>query len=84
MSCGSQVKLTKFVLFWQNLDVNLAVNNLLSRDDVEGDEEDTEGDPYLAGEKITMSFLSCTQTDTIFVYSDFIARLAKINMMCLL
>ena len=32
----------------QNLDVNLAVNNLLSRDD-EGDEDGDEGDPYMSG-----------------------------------
>ena len=33
----------------QNLDVNLAVNNLLSRDDDEGEEADEAGDPYMSG-----------------------------------
>ena len=37
------------ILLLQNLDVNLAVNNLLSRDD-EGDEDPEEaGDPYMSG-----------------------------------
>jgi len=33
----------------QNLDVNLAVNNLLSRDD-EGDDDGDACDPYMSGE----------------------------------
>jgi len=33
----------------QNLDVNLAVNNLLSRDDEGEDDLDDSGDPYMSG-----------------------------------
>lgn len=29
--------------------MNLAVNNLLSRDDEEGDDADEAGDPYMSG-----------------------------------
>ena len=36
-----------FVHF-QNLDVNLAVNNLLSRDDEDGDDQE-EGESYMSG-----------------------------------
>ncbi len=37
-----------FHMFSQNLDVNLAVNNLLSRDDEDGDDQE-EGDSYISG-----------------------------------
>lgn len=37
-----------------NLDVNLAVNNLLSRDDEEGDEGDDGGDSYVPEDLISL------------------------------
>ena len=37
-----------FILCVKNLDVNMAVNNLLSRDDEEMDEDDA-GDPIMPG-----------------------------------
>ena len=40
-----------FVSFSQNLDVNLAVNNLLSRDDEEGEDVDDSQDSYMPGGK---------------------------------
>ena len=39
-------------LFLQNLDVNLAVNNLLSRDEDEGEDDGDGSDSYLPGGKI--------------------------------
>ena len=41
------------VSFYQNLDVNLAVNNLLSRDD-EGDDDDDSQDGYMPGGDLTL------------------------------
>lgn len=40
--------LLKWKLQFQNLDVNLAVNNLLSRDD-EGDDDGGDCDTYMSG-----------------------------------
>ncbi|RZF46218.1 hypothetical protein LSTR_LSTR016305 [Laodelphax striatellus] len=37
-----------------NLDVNLAVNNLLSRDDDDGDENDEGGDSYVPEDLISL------------------------------
>jgi hypothetical protein len=41
----------------QNLDVNLAVNNLLSRDEEDGDEQE-EGESYIPGGKLSLSNFS--------------------------
>ncbi len=40
--------------FFQNLDVNLAVNNLLSRDDDEGDDADDASDPYMSDDLMSL------------------------------
>lgn len=40
---------------FQNLDVNLAVNNLLSRDEEDGDDQD-EGESYIPGGKLSHLF----------------------------
>ncbi len=39
---------------FQNLDVNLAVNNLLSRDDDEGDDADDASDPYMSDDLMSL------------------------------
>ena len=42
-------QLVLVILFQQNLDVNLAVNNLLSRDDDDPDDQDEGSESYLPG-----------------------------------
>ena len=42
-------QLVLIILFQQNLDVNLAVNNLLSRDDDDPDDQDEGSESYLPG-----------------------------------
>jgi len=44
-------KIFFFILIQKNLDVNLAVNNLLQRDD-EGDDPTDDEDPYMHGGKL--------------------------------
>ena len=39
---------------FQNLDVNLAVNNLLSLDDDEGDDADDASDPYMSDDLMSL------------------------------
>ena len=54
---------------FQNLDVNLAVNNLLSRDDDDPDDQDESGDTYMPPGRLLYSCLirSCTQDLTNFL-----------------
>ncbi len=56
-------------VIFQNLDVNLAVNNLLSRDDEGEDEEGEGGDPYMSGE--------CVGTESILKFSFFLLRIHR-------
>jgi E3 ubiquitin-protein ligase EDD1 len=48
------VKVTNLFLQRTNLDVNLAVNNLLSRDDEEGDDADDAPDSYVPEDLISL------------------------------
>lgn len=43
-----------FILQRTNLDVNLAVNNLLSRDDEDGDDAEDNGDNYVPEDLISL------------------------------
>lgn len=53
-----------FLIFFQNLDVNLAVNNLLSRDEDDGD--DDENPEYLPGGKNANVSQNSCQTTTVW------------------
>lgn len=49
-----------------NLDVNLAVNNLLSRDDEDGDDgDDTASESYLPGGKRTQKMVTVMTLKTV-------------------
>lgn len=63
-----------------NLDVNLAVNNLLSRDDEDGDDgDDTASESYLPGGLYPATFDQNCQCILIFLYLSADSKLCAVQ-----